>query len=171
MQVLKYLGIFLIFTISSLIGKIYSKRYASRVKDLEEMKKALLMFKSNIRFTYESIPEVFKKISHELKQNIGNIFENASKYMESDIASKAWKISLDENKTNTNMLESDVEALKSLSKMLGDMDLEGQINNIDLVIEMLNNQIEEAKIEQGKNEKMYKVLGTGIGLTIAIILI
>ena len=36
----------------------------------------------------------------------------------------------------------DIEVLKGLSKMLGSMDLEGQINNIDLINELLKNQIQ-----------------------------
>ena len=49
--------------------------------------------------------------------------------------------------------------------------MDGQINNINLIRELIEKQIEEARIEKNKNEKLYKVLGTSIGLVIAIILI
>lgn len=129
------------------------------------------MFKAKIRLTYEPIPEVFKQIEKELNYNIGCIFALASKYMENANAGEAWKKAIQEEKIHTSFTKEDIEVLKGLSKMLGSMDLEGQINNIDLISESLNSQIEEATNEKNKNEKMYRTLGVSIGLTIAIILI
>lgn len=129
------------------------------------------MFRAKIRLTYEPIPEVFKQIEKELNYNIGCIFVSASKYMENANAGEAWKKAIQEEKIHTSFTKEDIEVLKGLSKMLGSMDLEGQINNIDLISEFLNSQIREATNEKNKNEKMYKTLGVSIGLTIAIILI
>lgn len=129
------------------------------------------MFKSKIRLTYEPIPDVFKQIKRELKPNIGEIFLNSSRYMDNYTANEAWVKSLEDEKIHTSFTNSDVDIIKGLSKMLGSVDLEGQINNIDLISELLNNQIAEATTEKNKNEKMYKTLGTSIGLVIAIILL
>ncbi len=129
------------------------------------------MFKAKIRLTYEPIPEVFRQIKKELNSNIGEIFLIASEHMEENTASEAWNRALEEEKLHTGFIKEDIEVLKGLSKMLGSMDLEGQINNIDLINELLNNQIQEATLEKNKNEKMYKTLGISVGLTIAIILV
>ena len=129
------------------------------------------MFKAKIRLTYEPIPEVFQQIKKELNSNIGEIFLIASEHMEENTASEAWNRALEEEKLHTSLKKEDIEVLKGLSKMLGSMDLEGQINNIDLINELLNNQIQEATLEKNKNEKMYKTLGISVGLTIAIILV
>lgn len=129
------------------------------------------MFKAKIRLTYEPIPEVFKQIGEELKPNIGKIFLSASKYMNDYTANEAWIKGVEEEKIHTNFTNGDVDIINGLSKMLGSMDLEGQINNIELISEFLNNQITEATVEKNKNEKMYKTLGVSIGLAIAIILV
>ena len=54
--------------------------------------------------------------------------------------------------------------------MLGKTDVEGQISEINQFAILLNGQIEKAKDEEGKNSKMYKSLGTIVGLGIVILL-
>ena len=146
------------------------KRYEGELTT-EEIKSALNMFKTKIKFTYEPIPEVFEEISKNVKNNIAKIFEKASIYMKTDIITNAWGKSLEEEKNNTSLTKSDIEIIKGLSTLLGNVDLEGQVNNINLINELIDKQIEEARVEKNKNEKLYKTLGASIGLTIAIILI
>lgn len=62
MQVIKYIMLFFVFISASLIGKMVAKKYTYRVQELEEMKNALNVFKSKIKFTYEPIPEIFEEI-------------------------------------------------------------------------------------------------------------
>ena len=53
----------------------------------------------------------------------------------------------------------------------GKTDIEGQMSEINLFKELLKNQIKKAEEEKRKNLKMYRSLGTIVGLTIIIILI
>jgi len=168
---LKYISIFLLFISSSFIGILYSKKYSDRVKDLEEIKSALNMFKTKIKFTYEPIPDAFEEISKNVKDNISKILKKASVYMETEDVANSWEKALEEEKNNTSLTKSDIDIIKGLATLLGNVDLEGQVNNINLINELIDRQIEEARIEKNKNEKLYKTLGAGIGLTIAIILI
>ena len=171
MIIIKYIEISLIIFISTIIGILYSKKYVNRVKDLEEIKKGLYIFKSKIEFTYEPIPEVFKDLKKDLNSNIGNIFLTSSNNMNKYDASLSWEKALEEEKAHTSFEKRDIDIILGLSKMLGCTDLEGQINNIDLVCSLLDNQIDEAIILKKKNEKLYKTLGLSMGLAIAIILI
>lgn len=82
MQIVKYFMLLLIFISSSLIGKYISKKYTYRLKELEEFKNILNVFKSKIRFTYEPIPEIFREIANNTKENIAEIFEQARKKYE-----------------------------------------------------------------------------------------
>ena len=79
MQIIKYVMLLFVFISSSVIGRFIAKKYSYRLKELEEIKNILNIFKSQIRFTYEPIPEIFKEISCHTKANIGQIFENARK--------------------------------------------------------------------------------------------
>lgn len=169
MFLLKLLILLLIFGTSFWIGLIISKKYVNRVKELKELKTALTMFETKIRFTYESVPEIFKEISEKIDGNIGNIFKNAANRMKEFSAGEAWNKSIEESQSNIN--EEDKNTLKNLGRLLGKTDLDGQISEIQLTMEFLNQQIDSAENERRKNEKMYKTLGGIIGLALVIILI
>lgn len=116
MQVIKYLILFLIFISSVLIGKYISQQYLYRLKELEEIKNALNIFKSKIKFTYEPIPEIFEEISKNTSCNISNLFVQAKEKMKNKTASIAWEEVTDEFAGNLN--KEDKQAIKTLSKLL-----------------------------------------------------
>lgn len=64
-----------------------------------------------------------------------------------------------------------MECIKNLGKLLGKTDIEGQVNQIELVKQFLEKQISDAYAEKNKNEKMYQKLGAIVGLMIVIVLI
>lgn len=169
MQMIKYLTLIIILTSTTYIGILISKKYLNRVKDLKEMKNALNIFSTKIKFTYEPIPQTFKEISEKVKPNIANIFKESSEKMQNENAGKAWEEALEES--NTNMTKEDIEVLKNLSNLLGKVDIEGQVNEVELVENFLDTQIELAEEEKQKYVKMYKTLGVTIGLAVVIILI
>jgi stage III sporulation protein AB len=139
-----------------------------RLQELEEMQNALNILKSKIKFTYEPIPEIFKEISKNTNKNIGNIFKMATQKMSNTTVNIAWEQAVEE--TITNLKKEDKDTLKTLSKLLGQTDVEGQISQIEITEKFLENQIKEATKEKEKNEKLYTRLGTILGLAIAIVL-
>ena len=113
MQFIKYCMLFLVFIASALIGKYISQKYKFRV---DEIKNALNIFKSKIKFTYEPIPEIFKQISENTNKNVSKLFSNAVEKMQTDSAGVAFEKSVDEYSGNLNI--EDKQAVKSLSKLL-----------------------------------------------------
>lgn len=166
---LKLIIIFAIIFISSVLGNMKSKKYKYRVDELKEMKEALNIFKTKIKFTYEPIPEIFKEIAKISKKNISNIFDYACKCMQCENATDAWIESLKKSENNMNL--EDISILKTLGNLLGKTDKEGQISEIELVQTFMDAQISKAEEEKSKNEKLYKTLGTLAGVAISILLI
>ena len=72
---------------------------------------------------------------------------------------------------NLNITNEDKLALSNLGKLLGKTDILGQINQIEMTEDFLEEQIRKAEKEMDKNEKLYRTLGMILGLTIVIILI
>ena len=116
MQFIKYCMLFFVFLIATLIGKNISQKYKFRLDELEELKNALNIFKSKIKFTYEPIPEIFVEISNNSNKNISNLFNMAVDKMKTESAGVAWERAVDEFQSNLN--EEDRQALKILSKLL-----------------------------------------------------
>ncbi len=169
MQMIKIPILFVIFLLSNLVGKIVAGKYRYRLEELKEMKNALNIFKTKIKFTYEPIPDIFEEISKTTNKNIGKIFISAKEQMNYKTASEAWKEAIFGSENNLN--KDDKNTLNVLSKMLGEADLEGQVSQIDITLNFLENQIQEAEIEKNKNETLYRKLGTVMGLALVIILI
>lgn len=150
------------------LGVLLSKKYSNREKELKEMKSALNIFATKIKFTYEPIPNVFLEIANKIGGNIGKIFERASIRMKEENAGKAWNNAFED--VPNNLSKEDVTILTNLGRMLGQTDVEGQISEIEVVEQFLENQLENARQEKIKNEKMYRTLGIVGGLMIAVIL-
>jgi len=168
MLVLKIIIYGFIFLSSSLIGILISKKYKNRVNELIEFKNALNIFKTKISYTYKPIPDIFIDISENTSSNISNVFKLAADKMDILTAGEAWCIALKLEELNIN--EEDKVVLNNLGKLLGETDLNGQLNTIEMTSDFLDKQIKKAELLQDKNEKMYRTLGMIIGLSIVIIL-
>ncbi len=168
MQMIKYFMLFIILVACSLIGRYVSKKYLIRVKELEEMKTALNMFQSKIKFTYEPIPEIFEEIAQNASKSVGQVFTLARQKMKENTANLAWEQAVEESQNN--LTKEDRYVLKTLSKLLGQTDVEGQTSQIQITQKFLETQLKEAQEQREKNEKLYSKLGTTIGLAIVIIL-
>ncbi len=89
--------------------------------------------------------------------------------MNIEFAGEAWEKCVDES--NLSLNNEDKEALKSLAKLLGNTDINGQLSQINLVNNFLDEQIKDATEAKLKNEKLYKKLGIIVGLAVVIVLI
>lgn len=158
-----------IFLSCSLIGILTSRKYTNRVNELKEFKNALNLFKTKIRYTYEPIPEIFSEISENISPCVSTVFKQAAGKMDVLAAGEAWNLALKIDNLNIN--EEDRNALKNLSKLLGKTDLQGQLSQIEMTSDFLDEQILKAERERNKNEKMYRTLGMILGMAIVIILI
>ena len=171
MYMLKIILLAAVFGTSTVIGVLISRKYSNRVKVLRELKNALNIFEVKINFSFETIPEIFNEIAHKTNGVAGKIFEDAVKNMENKnmIAGEAWEKAVE---TNSECLKKDdINCIKTLGKLLGKTDIEGQVNQIALVCTFLEKQINEADEERYKNEKMHQKLGAIVGLIIVIVLV
>lgn len=84
-------------------------------------------------------------------------------------AGDAWSYAL--GNSSTSMCAEDINVLKTLEKLLGKTNVDGQLSEIELLKTSVDSQIQKAEDERLKNEKLYKNLGIIVGLAIVIILI
>ena len=159
----------IIFGTTSIIGFLFSKKYSNREKNLKELKSALNVFETKIKYTYEPIAEIFKEISKNSNQKIAELFLDASNKMNNMNAGQAWNNAIEE--CNIEINKEDKIILKGLSKLLGKTSLDGQVSEIELTSDFLDKQIKIAEQEKIKNEKLYRTLGICMGLVIVILLI
>ena len=171
MFIFKYIFLILIITGCTSIGFLLSKAYIDRVKELKSISKLINLLKNKIKFTYMPLSEAFKQIAI-LSDNrkISKIFISTSEKLENKTFNLAWKEAIDEEKVFLNLKKDDINLINTFGAMLGKTDMEGQINEIESFNLLLESRIKKAEEESLKNGKMYKSLGTIIGLAIVIIL-
>lgn len=167
----KLIILFTIFGASTSLGFLLSKKYKNRVLELREFKNAINILETKIKFTYEPIPNIFSEISKIIKLNISEIFKRSSEYIGENTTFEAWNKAIEELRLSLCLNNEDINIIKNLGKMLGKTDVEGQISEIELVSGFIDKQIIKAEEERTKNEKMYRSLGTIVGIAIVIILI
>ena len=116
MQVFKFILLLLVFGGSSYVGVLMSKRYSKRTKELKQIKTAISMLETKIKFTYEPLPEIFDQITKTLPENIGMIFNVANTKMKTMSVKEAWYSSIDN--VNLNINQEDKSIIKELGNML-----------------------------------------------------
>ena len=171
MYVLKVLLLLAVFCTSTIIGILISKKYSNRVLILKDFKNALNMFEVKINFSCETIPEIFMEISQKMNGVVSRIFSDAVNNMnlKNMMAGEAWERAVEGN--GEFLKKDDINCIKTLGKLLGKTDIDGQISQIQLVSSFVEKQINEASEEKSKNEKMYQKLGVIVGLVIIIVLL
>ena len=167
MLFLKGLSLIGVIVICSYLGIIKAKTFENRVSELSKFQNALVMFKTKIEFTHEPIKNIFEEISKVIYKDEENIFLYTIKNQRNIYVS--WNEGAD--KIKKDFTKEDIEIIKMMGKLLGKTDIEGQVNEIELTISLIEKQIEKAELEKIKNSKLYKTMGVICGIGICIILI
>lgn len=154
---------------STRIGILISKKYKYRLEELDELKNEFKIIENKIRYTYEPLEDIFKQTAEISNFTIKELFNNAARYIKIDGAQRAWNNAIEE--TTLNIKKEDKQVLKEFGNLLGKTNKEGQLNQINFQIELLERQIEKAKKDKEKNEVIYQKLGLILGIGISIIFI
>lgn len=171
MQMIKYLSLIMILISAIYIGNLMSKKYINRVKELIQLKLALNVLKSKIKFTQIPLKDIFEQILKSTEQeNIKKFWNNVIKELDKNFEIEmAWQNAV--NNTETNLNKEDQNILLDMGKMLGKTDVDGQVSNLEIASTFIDTQIQKAEVGRQKNSKLYKTLGVVSGLGIIIILI
>ena len=169
---IRYIFLVSILGCSTSIGFLLSNSYINRVKELKSISKLINVLQNKIKFTRKPLKDIFNELSRlEQNEKINRIFLNVSQNLENSTMSESWKNIVEEEKENLCLKEDDINLLKTLGNTLGKSDVDGQMSEINLFTELIKVQIQKAEREKEKNSKMYKSLGTIIGIVIVIVLI
>lgn len=80
----------LIFILCTYLGILKSKVYINRLNALKDFKEALNIFKTKIRFTYATLPEIFKEIGESIEGDVGQVFIRTSTDLQEKSTCEAW---------------------------------------------------------------------------------
>lgn len=164
----------LIVILCSFIGYLYGEGFKQRYLELSELMRSLIDMENEILYSYRPVPEVLAGISNKSEGIVSDLFAEVSELLmkgEMDNVNMAFAYSLSNQSNQMAMTKEDCNIILDLSKSLGDTDISGQGQIFLLAKEKLTRALDVAEKEYRSNCKMYKTLGVGIGVMIAIFLI
>jgi stage III sporulation protein AB len=171
-MIVKLIGAAVLIGATSLIGFSLAADCAKRPRALRELQALMQMLENEMSYLSNLLSEAFNRIYSGSDSDTAILFrEAANKLSTAGItAAEAWERATEENYIKLSLNKEDKAILLAFGKMLGNSDLEGQLNNIRLVTSQLRHQEIKAEEMKRKNEKMYRSLGVLSGLAIAVVL-
>ncbi|PKM95858.1 MAG: hypothetical protein CVU84_03390 [Firmicutes bacterium HGW-Firmicutes-1] len=171
---MRILGMMMVFISCSGIGITYSYIYKKRVEQLCDWKKGIVLLKNEINYALTPLPEAFETIGKRLDgvmsrffNEIGTLLKTNNNKTMSNLNEAEIKKLLIDNCLN----EKDRKTIIGFIKNLGLLDKESQMNNLELHIKYLEQEIDTAKKDEEKNNKLFKTLGILSGIFIIVIFI
>ena len=162
----------LLVVICTVLGIKKAKKYEIREYILNDYITTFKSLENDIKYMLVSLPDALEKIRHTLRDDVKNVLGAISVHMvkESDINSMNKKV-MNEINSIYELTSYDKEIIYQGFSSLGKADVESQVSIIQNTVTSLSRQLTEANEEKNKNFKLYRSLGTAIGLMIAIVFI
>lgn len=170
---IKILLSIVILIIFGVLGFYMSYKPNFRKNDLLELKRAIFMLMSEIKFL-SSLSEALYNIENNVEYPVKNIFtnfkENISKYRGESLYN-IWEKSFISGSKCTYLNEEDKKKFLIIGKVIGSLDKNFNIEGLTMVTNYIDATVHKIELHQCKNMKMYQSLGIFMGLIIVIVLI
>lgn len=161
-----------IVIICTILGIKRAKKYEIREHILSDFITVFKSIENDIKYMLTSLPDAFEKVRHTLSTDVKDVLGSISVQMMSGYDIEKCNKKINEEINNIYELNSyDKEIIYQGIVSLGKADIDSQINIIDNTVVSLSSQLTEANTEKNKNFKLYRTLGTAVGLMLAIVFI
>lgn len=174
MIVMKIIGSILVITSSAGIGFFFSSEMKSRIEDLKELRKLIVLLRGDIRYANTPLPEAIHSIARRhdgtFKPFFHFIYEKLSE-LSGETFSQVWKEAVEKELCNTSLLKKDKLDLIQFGENLGYLDKEMQMNTLDLYISQIEDEIEDLSKNVKEKSYLFNSLGIMAGIFITIVMI
>jgi len=170
---LRLFGILLVMAGCVGIGFFCSAREASRVQDLQEFKKALLILLAEIDYMRSTLAVACANIAKRVAPGVGAVFTHYSALLEESTGETAYQLWLDALNAHADRLfiaPEDKLVLEDFGKTLGYLDKGMQKNAIECTVAYIDEKTTALSARADKNKRMYHSLGVIGGLLIIVVL-
>ncbi len=169
---IKLLGAVLIIFSTTWIGWDLSKRLIARPKQIRDLRAALQILEAEIMYGHMPLREAVLRLAKQIPEPISKGFRLFADYLneENQTVTNAWRKSVEEMRTWTELEEKEAEILLQFGETLGKHDRDTQQKQIQLTLKHLEREELMALDKQSKYDKMVKSLGFFSGLLITILL-
>lgn len=170
----KILGSIIVILVFSIYGFYLSYKIIYRQNDLLEMKRAILILTSEMRFLSTSIIDAIEHIENSVDYPIKNLFSYFKFLLlknDGDSIDKLWEKALYSELKSSFFNKNDLEKFKIIGKSICNYDKDFNISSFNLINEYIDQSINEINLDKKQNLKMYQSLSVLFGIMIVILLV
>lgn len=171
---LKVAGSLMVVGAGALLGVSSAAELEASYQELLYLKSLMEMLKGEIYYSRAALSHIFLKLSKEARNPYDMWFRKMCALIESRCGKSLagiWRESAAETLCGSKLPEKEKQKLKDLGMLLGDSDMETQINQLKGYLEQLDGTIQDTRSEIGDKKKLYRCLGIIGGMFVAILLI
>jgi len=173
MQLAKIVGCILIILSSTLMGFYCSSELKSRIEDLKELRKIIMLLRGDIRYGNTPLPEAINSIAKRHDGNFKAFLANVSEKLSERSGytfSQIWAEAVKKELITTSLNKKDKYQMIQFGDHLGYLDKEMQLNTLDLYIDQLDEEIRGLSGTVKEKTYLYNSLGIMAGIFISIVL-
>ncbi|MBR0596640.1 stage III sporulation protein AB [Sinanaerobacter chloroacetimidivorans] len=155
-------------------GHLKARTYENRVLHLQDLITTIKILESEMKYRLDPLPEIFIKISGMKISLAGRLFETTSRLLREDFAhdfANCWNQAVELVYKDSSLTRADKQVLSDLGIELGKTDMGSQYSLFSRAYTLLDAQVAEAAEEKRTKGKMYKSLGTAVGVLVVILLV
>ena len=173
-MIVKLAGALLIVLSSAGLGYYLSVRDYFRISDLDELKKSLLLLRSEIEYMNNTLPAALNRLAETSSPGLALFFRNVAEdcgKKNSNGFEKIWSDACAGLGKHMHLDKEDIAQLEALGKTLGCQDKKLHRGNIENLIESIDITARRLAAAAEANRKMYRSLGLLTGLLISIMIV
>lgn len=170
---MEWIGALLLIGTTTWMGFEWSKRLSKRPKHIRQFKNALQILEAEILYSQLPLQDAFEMVAKQIPDPTKSFFGLLTERMDEERIElySLWNENVDELMTISYLGESEKEILKQFGRTLGQHDFYQQQKHIQLTVNHLDRELEDARDNHNKYNKMAKSLGFLSGLFIVLLLI
>lgn len=172
-MLMKAVGAAIVFFSCTAAGIFLSMKDKFRADELKEMKRGLMLLKSEISYASKPLYEAMIEISEKTENTVSEIFEDSGRLLKSkkvSSAAEAWEKTIKDRRSRTYFKSEDIDIFAAFGKILGGSDKDCQLSNIDTVIDYIDMKAEELIRKNTKDSRLFKSAGVLCGILIVVVL-
>jgi len=171
---LKTLGVACIIAGFGSYGLMGARRMEKRVEEIKSLRLAMGFLEKEITYLQTPLSIALKRTVHLCVPSVRVLFEESSRILQDRQGisiGEAWENGLQKLRYSSDLHQSDIEILKTISTQLGSSGIEEQKKLFKLLQEELMIQEENARTHMESGRKLWSYGGFILGSTVVLLLI
>ena len=157
---IKFIGLLFVFLCFAMSGHLLARREKERIDAAEGMLYLIRSIRQNVAFYKTPLNEIYKRFSHPSLQNGQFLPILNQKGLKNAYLSEKERFAYDTFTENRFL---------NFAEHIGKLPLEEQVKSCDMICDVLEEKLHEAKNKFPTQKKLYLVLSISLGISVVIL--